>query len=78
MLDSAAYGNANVLLATLNTVGREVVPANIQFKAFKDYEIAEGAVETKDTVTSTVLLALIPAAVCFIAGAVIHVKRKYR
>ena len=39
ILDSAAYGNADVLTATLRHMGREVVPANLEFKGFKVYDV---------------------------------------
>ena len=39
ILDSAAYGNADVLTATLRHMGREVMPADLEFKAFKVFKV---------------------------------------
>ena len=40
LLDSAVYGNADVLLSLLRSMGRELVPVKtLEFKGFKKYEI---------------------------------------
>ena len=77
-LTSPAYGNANAILATLNTLTREVVPANLMLKAFAEEDIDEDILTATDVITPTVCLALIPAAACFIAGAVVQIKRKHK
>jgi hypothetical protein len=80
ILDSAAYGNADVMTATLRHMGREVIPANLEFKAFKKYEVDTDAY-TPDPGTmigTTICMTLLPITVCVIAGVCINVKRKYR
>ncbi len=80
VLESAVYGNADVLASCLQAMGREVVPVSLEFKAFKIYDMDTdiNGLTTKGAIATTVCLALIPAAACFIAGAVVSVKRKYR
>ena len=80
ILDSAAYGNADVLTATLRHMGREVVPANLEFKAFKNYEVDTDAYipDPGTVIATTVCMTLLPIAVCIVAGVCVNVKRKYR
>jgi hypothetical protein len=85
ILGSNAYGNTDVLLETLRTVGKEVVPVGILFKPIYDGEMtpessSTGEVyytETGNTVW-TVVLVLIPFVAALTAGLVILVKRKSR
>ena len=80
VLDSAAYGNADVLTATLRHMGREVMPADLEFKAFKIFEVDIDVqpVNLGTEVLNTALMTLLPIALCTIIGVVIGVKRKYR
>ncbi len=80
VLNSAAYGNADVLSATLLSMGHEVEPANLTFKAFKVYSVDTDAYnpQTQDMIAATVILTLLPLAVCITAGTVVTIKRKYR
>ncbi len=80
ILTSASYGNADVLSATLRTMGHEVEPADLEFKAFKKYNVDTAVYEPDagDMITTTVVLSLLPVAVCIIVGIVVNVKRKYR
>ena len=80
ILDSAAYGNADVLTATLRHMGREVVPADLEFKAFKNYEVDTDAYipDPGTVIATTVCMTLLPIAVCIVAGVCVNVKRKYR
>lgn len=80
VLDSAAYGNADVLTATLRHMGREVMPADLEFKAFKIYEVDTDAytVNIRSAIATTALMTLLPILVCTLAGVVINVKRKFR
>ena len=80
ILDSAAYGNADVLTATLRHMGREVMPADLEFKAFKIYEVDTDAytVNIRSAIATTALMTLLPILVCTLAGVVINVKRKFR
>ena len=80
ILDSAAYGNADVLTATLRHMGREVMPADLEFKAFKIYTVDTDVytVDARSMISTTVFMTLLPITVCIFAGVVIGVKRKYR
>ena len=80
ILDSAAYGNADVMTATLRHMGREVVPANLEFKAFKKYEVDTQAYtpDPGTVIATTVCMTLLPISICVIAGVCINVKRKYQ
>ena len=80
VLDSASYGNADVLTSTLRHMGREVMPADLEFKGFKVYEV-DTEVYTPSAgsiIATTVWMTLLPIAVCIVAGVVVGVKRKYR
>ena len=74
LLQSNSYGNTDLLLTALRTIGREPVPVGLSFKPFAD--------DTIDTVTSaeatqyTVVLAIIPAIASLVCGVVILVRRK--
>ena len=80
ILDSAAYGNTDVLTATLSHMGREIMPADLEFKAFKIYTVDSEAytVNVSSMITTTVLMTLLPITVCVAVGTVIAIKRKYR
>ena len=83
MLSSNAYGNTDLLLETLRSIGREVVPVGMDFKTLYEDEITQTSTTTgeayyterSNTVWTAVLIAL--PAVCFtVAGVVILVKRR--
>ncbi len=80
VLDSAAYGNADALTATLRHMGREVMPADLEFKAFKIYAVDTDAYtfDIRSAIVTTALMTLLPIAVCILAGVAVRVKRKYR
>ncbi|MBR5124769.1 MAG: Gldg family protein [Clostridia bacterium] len=78
ILDSASYGNADVLTATLRHMGREVMPADLEFKAFKVYTVDTSVYTPKNTVLTTVVMILIPTVTAVIAGVALNVSRKYR
>ncbi len=77
VLASDAYGNADVVLGTLRSMGREVIPVTLEFKAFMVYDIAQQVTESNNAVTITVLFATIPALICFGLGIFVNVRRKY-
>ncbi len=77
-LSSPAYGNTNLILAALNTMGREVTPADLDFKVYAHWEINEDILADTNVLAPTICLTIIPAAICFGAGVVIRVKRKYK
>lgn len=74
-LQSAVYGNTDVLLSALRVVGREPVPVGITLKPFGDYTI--DSITTASATAWTICLAVIPAAAALITGTVILVRRKY-
>jgi hypothetical protein len=80
VLDSASYGNADVLTSTLRHMGREVMPADLEFKAFKIYSVDTDVYipNVGSLVFTTACMTLLPVLVCVIAGVVINVKRKFR
>ncbi len=80
ILDSAAYGNADVLTATLRHMGREVMPADLEFKAFKVYEVDTDAYTPggKAMLLTTVCMMAVPLLVALITGVVLSTTRKHR
>ena len=80
ILDSAAYGNADVLTATLRHMGREVMPADLEFKAFKIYEVDTNAYTPsgKAMLATTICIVAAPLLTALIAGVVLSTTRKNR
>ncbi|MBQ9806409.1 MAG: Gldg family protein [Clostridia bacterium] len=78
ILSSGAFGNSDVLLSLLRTVGKEVVPVGLDFKVLYDGEIDAEYMEAGTAVTYTVILIAIPAAAISVTGTVVLVKRKFR
>ena len=74
-LQSAVYGNSDLLLSTLRSVGKEIVPVGITFKPFADQNIS--SITTKQANQYTVVLAVIPPVVLFTLGAVIVIRRRF-
>ncbi|GEM_PF-409767 len=73
-LQSATFGNTDVLLSVLRTMGRENVAVGLDLKPFADTTI--DSITTARMTRDTLLLVLIPAFVCLAAGTVIMVRRK--
>ena len=85
ILGSNAYGNTDLLLETLRTIGREMEPIGIEFKPLYSSEMTQESPETgelyytqKGLIAWTVVLALIPAVGFVLTGVVLLVKRKMR
>ena len=79
MLSSRAYGNTDVLTAVLRGTGNEVVPTDINLKAFYEYEITDSfAYRAEKPQVWAAWLIIAPAAISLVAGVVICVRRKYR
>ncbi len=85
VLSSDAYGNADVLSASLRAMGREVAPAELDIIAFKKYDIDTDAVAAggmnltkKGMIWTGALLAAIPALTCFGVGIYVTIRRKDR
>ena len=77
VLASDAYGNADVVLGALRAMGREVIPVNLDFKAFMVYDIAETVTTQNNPMPIMIALAVIPALICFGVGIYKNVRRKY-
>ncbi len=78
-LDSAAYGNTDVVLSALRSTGSEVVTADIDLKVFYSYGVESEAIYLRNKPDVWLwCLSLIPVCAVFITGTVITVRRKYR
>ncbi|MBQ5362252.1 MAG: Gldg family protein, partial [Clostridia bacterium] len=77
VLASDAYGNADVVLGTLRYMGREVIPVTLEFKAFLVWDIAEAVMASRNPMPVMIVLAVVPALVCFGVGIFFNVRRKY-
>ncbi len=84
LLSSNAYANTDVLLETLRSIGKEVVPVGLLFEPMYDDEMTEASASTgavyytkAGNIAWTVFLALIPAVACATAGAVILLRRRF-
>ena len=77
VLASDAYGNADVVLGTLRSMGREVIPVTLEFKAFMVYDVAESVATTRNPMPIMIAFAAIPALICFGVGIHKNVRRKY-
>ena len=85
VLSSDAYGNADVLSASLRAMGREVAPASLDLIAFKKYDIdtdaaAAGGLKLtkKGMIWTGIWMAAIPALACFGTGIFVTLRRKDR
>ncbi len=79
VLDSAAYGNADVILSTLRHSGVEAVPANVRLKAFYVYDIEDVKPQeeyVRERNTWLICLTVIPIALAFVGGVLVTVKRR--
>ena len=75
-LESNTYANENILYYALRVMGREKVPANIDFKEFATTEIED--MTSAEAVRTTVLLVTVIPLLAAICGIVITTRRKYR
>lgn len=75
LLQSAVYGNTDVLLSALRAMGKELVTVDLKHKPFASTDI--------DTITVsqanqyTVVLTVVPAVIIFGLGIFVMVRRKY-
>lgn len=74
-LQSAVYGNSDLLMSMLRTVGKEVVPVGLTFKPFASQDIE--SITTRQANQYTVVLTVIPAVLLFGAGVFVIVKRRF-
>ena len=77
LLQSEVYGNADVLLGALRSMGKEVVAVNIPWKPFNSTTIKEDYIQESQARTVTVVMALIPAVLCLAAGVFVVVRRRF-
>lgn len=76
LMESNAYGNTDLMLSALRTVGQEPVPVGIGFKAFADKTI--DTVTTAESTQYTVILTVIPVVLALGIGIFVIVRRKNR
>ena len=74
-LDVASYGNHTVLTRACQELGGAQVSVSLACKYFSDMEI--NSITAKAANQYTVVLTVVPAAVIFIAGVYIMIRRKY-
>ena len=74
-LHSSVYGNANVLMASIETIGNDRIPTSLTSKPFADSTIDTITVTQKTYIT--VLLATVPALICCVAGMIVLIRRKH-
>ncbi len=75
LLQSATYGNSEVLLHTLLETGKEAVPTELSLMPFSDTTIDSLTVGQANAYTLT--LTIIPTAIVFGLGIFVIVRRKY-
>ena len=73
-LQSAVYGNTDVLLRSLHNVGKEYTPEGLTIKPFSSQDIS--TITTRQMLLWTVGLSVVPALVIAGAGAVILIRRR--
>ncbi len=76
LLQNGSYGNTDLLLTALRTIGREPVPVGLEPKPFADSEI--DTVTTAEAAQYTTVLALVPLLAASTVGIVIITRRKNR
>ena len=76
MLQSTSYGNTDLLLTALRTMGQEPVPVGLEFKPFADDTI--DTITTAESTQYTLVLSIVPAVIALITGIVVIVRRKNR
>lgn len=72
---NSGYGNHTVLTYAASMLGRDMISVSIDCKYFSDMEIS--SITAAEANQYTVVLTVVPAAVIFIAGIYIMVRRKY-
>lgn len=75
LLDSNAYGNSEVLLKALVSMGKEAVPTSLTFIPFADLTIDTLTTERANRYTA--VLSILPVVICLGVGVWVLVRRKY-
>ncbi len=74
-LESAVYGNKDVLLSATVLMGRDTVPVGLDFKPFASFEISD--ITDAEANRYTWLLTVLPSVIVLSVGVVVLVRRKY-
>lgn len=74
-LNSNTFGNADLLMYSLHTMGKAFVPVEIDFKVFDNTTIEGLTTAQADQYTWTLIL--VPAVAMFVSGVIVIVRRKY-
>ncbi|MBE6599683.1 MAG: hypothetical protein E7640_00540 [Ruminococcaceae bacterium] len=75
-LESAVYGNSDVLLSATATIGRDIIPAvGVDFKYFQSYDMS--TITDAEANEYTLWLSVLPPVIVFAAGAFVLIRRKY-
>lgn len=75
-LESAVYGNSDILLSATATIGRDIIPAvGVDFKYFQSYDISD--ITDAEANQYTLLLSILPPVIVFAVGAFVLIRRKY-
>ena len=72
---SSSYGNHELLTYACSVMGRDVVSDSLACKYFASTEIAN--ITASEANQYTIVLTVVPAAIVFVAGVVIMIRRKY-
>ena len=75
LLQSAVYGNTDVLLSAMRSMGKELVTVGLEHKPFASTDI--DTITTQQANQYTVVLTAVPAAIIFGLGIFVMVRRKY-
>ncbi len=78
VLSSNAYGNADLLLSVLRTIGREIEPVGLNFKPFYAPEVSSTADIQFNPALAVWILVLLPAVGCTVSCTVVLIKRRIR
>ena len=79
VLTSSAYGNTDVILSTLRNTSAEIVPADVELKAFYIYDVQDEAVYAHSRADVWfICLVAVPAVAALGVGTVINVRRRYK
>ncbi len=74
-LESAVYGNKDVLLSATVLMGRDTVPVGLDFKPFASFDISD--ITDAEANRYTLLLTILPPVIVLAVGIVVLVRRKY-
>lgn len=74
-LQSNTYGNTDLLMYSMHTMGKEFVPVGLELKIFDNTKIEGLTTAAADQYTWTLII--VPAAITFVVGSVVIIRRKY-